>query len=238
MFAQHQLRSSTNSFHNSLGSSNNSLSNSNNLGNSNNLSNSGNTSPFSVRIAPWIVSALNKQHPDLVPLYREFFREYLCGGFFQLCVDVEKFKEEADENQMKVVAMQIFDKYWSPVTQYDIIVKDKVRDEMAQQIDSWNITPEVFDQAIRKLEEECFKKFCMCERYASFMADRGTYVRTASPRRRLSITDMFVKKGAQGRRSSLGVGAWSPSNSAEIMDLDDGFIAEENGLTIISEECC
>lgn len=67
------------------------------------------------------------------------------------------------------------------------------------------------------------------------MADRGTFVRTASPRRRLSITDMFVKKGAHGRRSSLGV-AWSPKNSAEIMDLDDGgFEAEENGLTVISE---
>jgi hypothetical protein len=70
-----------------------------------------------------------------------------------------------------------------------------------------------------------------------FMADRGTYVRTASPRRRLSITDMFVKKGAQGRRSSLGVGAWSPKNSAEIMDLDDGFLADENGLCVITEEC-
>jgi len=83
----------------------------------------------------------------------------------------------------------------------------------------------------------------MCEKYASFMADRGTYVRTASPRRRLSITELFAKKGAQGRRSSLGVGSlgvgpWSPKTSAEIMDLDDGFIAEENGLTIISEECC
>lgn len=160
------------------------------------------------------------------------------GGFHQLCLDVEKFKEEADENQMRIVAMQIFDKYWSPVTQYDVIIKDKLRDELARQIDGWQITPDVFDPAIRKLEEECFKKFNMCEKYASFMADRGTYVRTASPRRRLSITDLFVKKGAQGRRSSLGVGVtWSPKGSAEIMDLDDGFVAEENGLSVISEDC-
>jgi len=201
-------------------------------------SSNNNVTPFTVRISPWIVSALNKQNPDLVPIYREFFQEYLAGGFFQLCLDVEKFKEEADENQMRIVAMQIFDKFWSPVTQFDVIVKDKVKEQMSQQIDSWNITSDVFDPAIRKLEEECFKKFCMCEKYASFMADRGTYVRTASPRRRLSITDMFVKKGAAGRRSSLGVASWSPKNSAEIMDLDDGFLADENGLTAISEECC
>lgn len=228
MFAQHQLRNSTNSYFAPSVPSHLI---------SRPLSSSTGT-PFSVKIPQWIVSSLNKQHPDLLPLYREFFQEYLCGGFYQLCLDVEKFKHEADENQMRIVAMQIFDKYWSPVTQYDLIVKDKVREQMAQDIDNWNINAEVFDSAIRKLEEECFKKFCMCEKYASFMADRGTYVRTASPRRRLSVTELFVKKGAAGRRSSLGQDAWSPKTSAEIMDLDDGFIAEENGLSIISEECC
>jgi len=191
-----------------------------------------------VKISPWVVAALNKINPELVHLYREFAQDYLAGGFYQLCLDVEKFKQEADENQMRIVAMQIFDKFWSPVTQYDLIIKDKLREDMAHQIDSWTITPEVFDPTVRKIEDECFKKFCMCERYASFMADRGTYVRTASPRRRLSITDVFVKKGAQGRRSSLGFASWSPKNSAEIMDLDDGFVAEENGLSVIQEECC
>jgi len=209
--------------------------------NSSELSNSddSNVTPFNVKISPWVVAALNKTNPELVPLYRDFATEYLTGGFYQLCLDVEKFKEEADENQMRIVAMQIFDKYWSPVTQFDVIVKDKLRENMAQQIDSWNITAEVFDPAVKKVEEECYRKFCMCEKYASFMADRGTYVRTASPRRRLSITDMFVKKGAAGRRSSLGFASWSPKNSAEIMDLDDGYVAEENGLAAISEteEC-
>jgi len=203
-----------------------------------NTSANNNVTPFTVKISPWIVSALNKQNPDLNPIYREFFQEYLAGGFFQLCLDVEKFKGEADENQMRIVDMPLFATSWSPVTQFDVLVKDKLKEQMSQQIDSWNITADVFDPAIRKLEEECFKKFCMCEKYASFMADRGTYVRTASPRRRLSITDMFVKKGAAGRRSSLGVASWSPKNSAEIMDLDDGFLADENGLTAITEECC
>lgn len=227
--AQHQLRASTGSFHSP------SMSHPSNCRSNNGLNSSGNL--CTAKVSPWIVSALNKIHPDLVNLYREFFQEYLCGGFHQLCLDVEKFKEEADENQMRIVAMQIFDKYWSPVTQYDVIVKDKLRDEMAKQIDDWQIKDDVFDQVIRKLEEECFKKFNMCEKFASFMADRGTYVRTASPRRRLSITDMFAKKGVLARRSSLGVGAWSPKNSAEIMDLDDGFLADENGLCVISEEC-
>jgi len=227
--AQHQLRASTGSFHSP------SITQQSNMRSTGGLNNSGNLP--TAKVSQWVVTALNKIHPDLLPLYREFFQEYLLGGFHQLCLDVEKFKEEADENQMRIVAMQIFDRYWSPVTQYDVIVKDKLRDQMAKQIDGWQITPDVFDAAIRKLEEECFKKFNMCEKYASFMADRGTYVRTASPRRRLSITDMFVKKGAQGRRSSLGVGAWSPSGSAEIMDLDDGFLADENGLCVIAEEC-
>jgi len=234
MFVHHQLRNSTNTFYSPFSNSNE---DSTGPGKSV-LCNSDNINPFSVKIAPWIVTALSKQHPDLIPLYREFFQEFLCGGFYQLCVDVDKFKEEADENQMKIVAMQIYDKYWSPVTQYDVVIKDKLKEDLAKKIDSWNITSDVFDPVIRKLEGECFKKFCMCEKYASFMADRGTYVRTASPRRRLSITDLFVKKGAQGRRSSLGVTAWSPKNSAEIMDLDHGFLEQENGLSIISEEIC
>lgn len=233
MFAQHQLRNSTNTFYSPFSTTEGTT-----LAGKSVLSNSDNISSFSVKIAPWIVAALSKQHPDLVPLYREFFQEFLLGGFYQLCIDVDKFKEEADENQMKIVAMQIYDKYWSPVTQYDLVIKDKLKEDMAKRIDSWNISADVFDPVVRKLEGDCFKKFCMCEKYASFMADRGTFVRTASPRRRLSITDLFVKKGAQGRRSSLGVTAWSPANSAEIMDLDNGFMEQENGLAIISEECC
>jgi hypothetical protein len=230
MFAHHQLRASTGSFHNSSPSFVNPRSN-------NGLNNSGDLPQ--AKIPQWIISALNKIHPDLVPLYREFFQEFLFGGLHQLCLDVEKFKQEADENQMRIVAMQIFDKYWSPVTQYDVVIKGKLKEDLAKQIDSWNITPDIFDPVIRKLEDECFKKFNMCEKFASFMADRGTFVRTASPRRRLSITDMFVKKGAAARRSSLGVAAWSPKNSAEIMDmdLDDGFLAEENGLCVLAEEC-
>jgi len=190
------------------------------------------------KVSPWIIAALNKQHPDLVPIYFEFYQEYLSGGFYELCMDVDRFKQEVeDENQMRINAMQIYDKYWSAVTQYDVVIREKLREQMAQQIDTWTITSDIFDATIRKLEEECFKKFNICEKFASFMADRGTYVRTASPRRRLSITDTFIKKGAAGRRSSLA-SVWSPKNSAEIMDLDDGYIAEENGLAAVSEECC
>lgn len=191
MFVHHQLRNSTNTFYSPFSSSNDD----HHGGSSKSvLCNSDNINPFSVKIAPWIVTALNKQHPDLVPLYREFFQEFLCGGFYQLCIDVDKFKEEADENQMKIVAMQIYDKYWSPVTQYDvgilfelhtipqrnfpssyfpfdlcIVIKDKLKEDMAKKIDSWNITSDVFDTVIRKLESECFKKFCMCEKYASYV---------------------------------------------------------------------
>jgi len=239
MFAQHQLRNSTNTFYSPFNNTNSGTNGNITNTTKTSLSNSDNIDPLSVKVAPWIQAALTKQHPDLVPLYREFFTEFLMGGLYQLSADVDKFKEEADDNQMKIVAMQIYDKYWSPVTSYDLIIKDKLKEDMAKRIDSWNISADVFDPVIRKLEGECFKKFCMCEKYASFMADRGTYVRTASPRRRLSITDLFVKKGAAGRRSSLGVAAWSPKTSAEIMDMDlDNGFEQENGLAVISEECC
>jgi len=186
-------------------------------------------------VSPWIISAINKQHPDLVPIYAEFFQEFLKGGFYELYVDVDKFRKEVDENQMKVVARYIYDKYWSPITEYDVVIKEKFRTDMATQIENGNIAPNLFDDVIRKLEDQCYKKFCICEKYASFMADRGIYVRTASPRRRLSVTDLYAKKGAQGRRSSLA-STWSPHASTDNMELDDGFSIEDPNL--MTEECC
>lgn len=193
-------------------------------------------SPSSVKISSWIITSLNKVSPDLVPIYRDFCQDYVAGGYAQLSADIEKFKKEVDENQMRIVAMQIFDRYWSPVTQYDVVIKDKARQQLQEDIDNWKIALDIFDPVLRKIEEDCYKKFTMCEKYASFMADRGTYVRTASPRRRLSVTDLFVKKGAQGRRSSLGVSAWSPKNSAEIMDLDDGIVEEDRLGAVLEEQ--
>jgi len=128
-------------------------------------------------------------------------------------VDVDHFKSLQDDNQMKMIAVQLYERYWSPLSEYAIQIKAKIKEQLAERIEAGQIDSCLFDDALKELEGESYKKFLRSDVYAGFMADKGVFVRPASPKRRVSITELFKKKGADGRRrSSLCSAAWSASS--------------------------
>jgi len=176
---------------------------------------------YRVHISQWIASALSKQHAELCFIYRNFLTKFLDGGYFTLWLEVDTFKnlQTNDENQIRMLASEIYERYWSPNSEYAIHIKPKIKEQLAQNIASGNVTLIIFDDALKELESESYKKFLRSDIYAGFMADRGVFVRTASPKRRVSITELFKKKGPEARRrSSLGVASWTASSSVSVQD--------------------
>jgi len=197
---------------------------------------------YRVHISQWIASALSTQHSELCFIYRNFLTKFLDGGYFSLWLEVDNFKnlQTNDENQVRMYANEVYERYWSPNSDYAIHIKPKIKDQLSRDIADGNISVTLFDEALKELESESYKKFLRSDIYAGFMADKGVFVRTASPKRRVSITELFKKKGPESRRrSSLGVAAWtasvqdSPTVSTDGEDesMEDTFsLDSESGL--------
>eukprot|EP01112_Ceratiomyxa_fruticulosa_P011307 TRINITY_DN305_c0_g1_i1.p1 TRINITY_DN305_c0_g1~~TRINITY_DN305_c0_g1_i1.p1 ORF type:complete len:228 (-),score=51.70 TRINITY_DN305_c0_g1_i1:167-850(-) len=176
---------------------------------------------YRVHISQWIASALSKQHSELCFIYRNFLTKFLDGGYFTLWLEVDNFKnmQSNDENQIRLLASELYERYWSPNSDYAIHIKPKIKEQLARDIASGNVTVTIFDEALKELESESYKKFLRSDIYAGFMADKGVFVRTASPKRRVSITELFKKKGPEARRrSSLGVSAWTAAQQQAVQD--------------------
>jgi len=174
---------------------------------------------YGIKLSPAISSELQKKHPELCYMFRMFLKKWLGGEYWQMWMEVDKFKEmELDPVHTRIAATQIFDKYWSPASEYHIDIRPKVKEQLAQKIDTGNVGKACFDEALKELELESYKKFLRSDEYAGFMADKGVFVRTSSPKRRVSITELFKKKSRAGS-SSLRF-------SAEIDDSNSTFSLE------------
>jgi len=191
---------------------------------------------YRVHISQWIASSLSKQHSELCFIYRNFLTKFLDGAYFNLWLEVDNFKnlQTNDENQVRMLASEIYDRYWSPNSEYTILIKPKIKEQLAQNIADGNVNTEIFDDALKELESESYKKFLRSDIYVGFMADKGVFVRTSSPKRRVSITELFKKKGPESRRrSSLGVSAWTASVSVQdspVMDSEDESMEDSFSL--------
>jgi Regulator of G protein signaling domain len=170
------------------------------------LSLSQNVQANSIKVSPDITSALQKTNPELVHMFKNFLTGQIDGEYVALWHAMENFKVSASSGKSKaeltIAAQDIYDKYWSPDSDYQIFIKPKVKENLQERTDANDIDSTLFDEAATQLETECYKKFLRSDMYASFMADQGSFVRTSSPKRRVSITELFKKKETQ-RRSSL-----------------------------------
>jgi len=174
---------------------------------------------YGIKLSPYVTAELQKKHPELCYMFRMFLKKWLGGEYWQMWMDVDRFKEiELDTTSTRIMATQIFDKYWSPASEYNIDIRPKVKEQLAQSIDSGNVTKTCFDDALKELELESYKKFLRSDEYAGFMADKGVFVRTSSPKRRVSITELFKRKNRAGS-SSLRF-------SAEINEENSTFLLE------------
>jgi hypothetical protein len=114
--------------------------------------------------------------------------EQLEGDYVALWIAMDAFKLEAmrgskGKEELVSMAQEIYDKYWSPSSDYQISIKQKVKEVMGERMEKKEVDATLFDEAALQLESESYKKFLRSDLYASFMADRGSFVRTSSPKR-------------------------------------------------------
>jgi len=157
---------------------------------------------YGITLSPHITAELQKKHPELCYMFRMFLKKWLGGEYWQMWMEVDRFKEvELDSTGTRIMATQIFDKFWAPTSEYNIDIRPKIKERLAQEIDSGTVQKTCFDEALKELEIESYKKFLRSDEYAGFMADKGVFVRTSSPKRRVSITELFKKKSRAGSSS-------------------------------------
>lgn len=194
-----------------------------------------------MRLSQGITNALQQQHPELCYLFRVFLKSYLDGGYWQMWMEIDQFKESEDEDpeHRRQAATRIFEKYWSPSAEFTIDIKPKIKDALAQRIEQGDINTAIFDDALAELEQESYKKFLRSDSYAGFMAEKGVYVRTSSPKRRVSITELFKKKTRRGSNlkfsteidqedpNSFSLEGSTDSIGADDLNLDGGDFGEE-----------
>jgi len=157
-------------------------------------------------------------------LFKVFLQEQLDGHYNEFWVDMDNFQRTyARKNHIEVTlaAQALFDRYFSADTSLCTLpVKQRMVDAVHWQIQAGECPCNTFDEVVAAVERDAYKKFTRSNLYASFLADRGSFVRTASPKRRVSITELFKKR--EERRSSLGLGASSfGAAMQEEQDEDD-----------------
>lgn len=182
-----------------------------------------------IRVSPDITAALQKTNPELVMMFKNFLTGQIDGDYVTLWQEMDDFKNMAtngsrNSTELATVAQEIYDTYWSPDSDYQISIKTKVKDNMQERIEGGDIDATLFDEAATQLETECYKKFLRSDMYASFMADQGSFVRTSSPKRRVSITELFKRKDSY-RRSSL---ASFSSSHLSPLEEDEGGLNPHN----------
>jgi hypothetical protein len=195
------------------------------------LSLSQNSQTSNIRVSPDITAALQKTNPELVNMFKNFLTGQIDGDYVSLWQAMEDFKTLAttgknSKDTLSSEAQEIYDTYWSPDSDYQISIKAKVKDTLQHRIESHNIDATLFDEAATQLETECYKKFLRSDMYASFMADQGSFVRTSSPKRRVSITELFKRKDSYLRRSSLA--SFSSTSTLSPLEEDEGGLNPHN----------
>lgn len=74
-----------------------------------------------MRLSPFVTAELQKKHPELCYMFRMFLKKWLGGEYWEMWMEVDRFKEmELDATATRIMATQIFDKYWSPASEYHI----------------------------------------------------------------------------------------------------------------------
>jgi hypothetical protein len=74
-----------------------------------------------MKLSPFVTAELQKKHPELCYMFRMFLKKWLGGEYWEMWMEIDRFKEtDLDATSTRIVATQIFDKYWSPASEYNI----------------------------------------------------------------------------------------------------------------------
>jgi hypothetical protein len=74
-----------------------------------------------MKLSPFVTAELQKKHPELCYMFRMFLKKWLGGEYWEMWMEIDRFKEmELDTTSTRITATQIFDKYWSPASEYHI----------------------------------------------------------------------------------------------------------------------
>lgn len=76
---------------------------------------------YGITLSPYVTAELQKKNPELCYMFRMYLKKWLGGEYWHMWMEVDKFKEmELDPISTRIMATQIFDKYWAPSSEYNI----------------------------------------------------------------------------------------------------------------------
>jgi len=114
------------------------------------------------------------KHPQLSILFREYLRSIFCVEGYALFMDVEEYKTLTDKAEMEARAKQIFEKYFSADSEYEINVEGALV-EMLKEAVNQNPNKETFDLVqqlvLVTIEGTCLPNFLNWKLYLEFIND-------------------------------------------------------------------
>jgi len=148
-------------------------------------------------------------------MFRAFLLEQLNGTYAEFWVAMDAFRNAGGKGtiELAMLARELFEQFFSAESANPVPLKQRTKETLTLQLKNGETDTTIFDEAVSFFEHDVFRKFVRSDLYASFMADHGSFVRTASPKRRVSITELFKRK--EERRASLG------SFSAAVLEEDE-----------------
>lgn len=189
--------------------------------------------------------------PDLCLLFRQFLKDSYAGESLSFWATIESFKEITDQDELEAKASDIYAKFFSSDSEYELNVDSKTKTNLEQKLRITPLDNTLFDEVQRAvyalMETDCYSKFIASKQYKAFMEQRGKTLQespTASPKpaKKSLLSSLFKKKVKDkdgkldpdsppgGRlRSASAAPLYSPPSSPElgkraVGDNDDSMV--------------
>jgi len=114
------------------------------------------------------------RHPQLSFLYREYLRAALSYESLLFFMDVEDFKRIGDPEERREKAHNIFEKYFSDASEFEISVESSVKQSIREclrsqpEVDLFNVAQAL---VLLTLEEDTLGKFLATPLYTNFVSN-------------------------------------------------------------------
>jgi len=109
-----------------------------------------------------------KGSKDELTEFREFLHDQYSHENLSFWLEVEEFRNQKDMTQVEIRAKEIFRKYFSEESTYELNVPAKTRLEIQEKLKT-NCTLEIFKEAqyatLILMAEDCYPKFIASQRY-------------------------------------------------------------------------
>eukprot|EP01103_Thecamoeba_quadrilineata_P009202 TRINITY_DN18921_c0_g1_i1.p1 TRINITY_DN18921_c0_g1~~TRINITY_DN18921_c0_g1_i1.p1 ORF type:complete len:329 (-),score=47.96 TRINITY_DN18921_c0_g1_i1:179-1165(-) len=141
------------------------------------------------------------RHPYLTILFREFLRLNLALESYLFFVEVELYRELAEDRDRQQIAQDIFQKYFGPNSEYEIHVDGNIIEGLKAEITQDPISSTIFDfvqqTVLLTLEGTCLPNFLVWKLYVEFLIDpitRKVFLNTVNGYPPCETSNQYIRR--------------------------------------------